>query len=159
MPASLARLFRLRLLLEESSRTEVERRTAFAALIESARQREREGARDNRARALRLICETVADAEQDARQRTLEWSNAEAALWRERQLQPLAQAAARRLAEQRDEFLARRRERWQVESILDAEKMRAKSEQERRTQRDLDDWFSAKQIKIRRESKSRRHQF
>lgn len=159
MPASLARLLRLRLLLEESSRTEVERRTAFAVRIESAQQREREGARDNWARALRLICETVADAEQVARQRTLEWSNAEAALWRERQLQPLAQAAARRLAEGRDEFLVRRTERWQVESILDAVKMRARSEQERRTQRDLDDWFSAKQIKIRRESKTRRDQF
>lgn len=138
---------------------EVERRTAFAARIESVRQLEREGIRSNRARAQRIICETVADAKQATRQRTLEWSNVEAALWRERQLQPLARVAAQRLAEERDEFLARRRERWQVESILDAEKMRARFEQERRTQRDLDDWFSAKQIKVRRESKRRSNQF
>jgi hypothetical protein len=159
VPASLARLLRLRLLLEESSRMEVERRTAFAARIESARWLEREGARNNRARAQRIICEAVADAEQAARERTLEWSNVEAALSRERQLQPVAQAAAQRLVEERNEFLKRRRERWQVESVLDAEKMRARFEQERRTQRDLDDWFSAKQIKVRRESKSRRNQF
>jgi hypothetical protein len=140
---------RLRSLFEESSRMEVERRAALAARIDSAQQQERESIRDSRRRALNAICENGPAAGQ-AQQRTTEWSNAETAAWREQQLRPLAQAAARRVAEGRDEFLERRKERRQVESVLNSEKARTAAEQERRSQRELDDWFGLKQIRQRR---------
>ena len=47
----------------------------------------------------------------------------------------------------REEFFERRKERQQVESVLDAEKARLREEQERRTQRELDDWFGMKQAR------------
>jgi hypothetical protein len=152
MAAPLARLLKLRSLLEESSRMELERRAALAARIDLAQQRERESIWESRERALEKICENGSAIEQ-ARQRTTEWMNAENAAWREQQLQPLVQATARRVAEGREEFFERRKERLQVESVLDAERARLREEQERRTQRELDDWFGMKQIRQRREAR------
>lgn len=148
MAAPLARLLKLRFLVEESSRMELQRRVALAARIESVQQRERESIRESRERALNEICADGSATEQ-AQQRTTEWSNAEAAAWREQQLEPLAQATARRVAEGREEFFERRKERRQVESVLDAQQARKRTEQERRTQRDLDDWFGMKQARQR----------
>jgi len=143
MPGPLTRLLRLRSLLEESSRTELERRAALAARIDRAQQREQQTVRASRAQVVQTIGEDGPATEQ-ALQRTVEWSSAESATWHERQLQSLADAAARRLAEAREEFLERRKERRQVESVLDAERARLQSEQDRHAQRNLDDWFGAK---------------
>ena len=148
MAAPLARLLKLRFLVEESSRMELQRRVALAARIESVQQRERESVRESRERALDKICADDSAIEQ-AQQRTTEWSNAESAAWREQRLEPLAQATARRVAEGREEFFERRKERRQVESVLDAQRARKRTEQERRTQRDLDDWFGMKQARQR----------
>jgi hypothetical protein len=147
MSASLTRLLRLRSLLEDSTRMELERRAAFAARVDGAQQRERQSIRDSRQLALRAICED-GPAEQ-AHARSTEWTSAEAAAWREQQLAPLAEAASRRVAEGRGEFFDRRKERQQVESILDAENTRLLIESERRTQRELDDWFAMKLIRQR----------
>lgn len=152
LAAPLARLLKLRFLVEESSRMELQHRVALAARIESIQQRERESIRESRERALNKICADDPAIEQ-AEQRTTEWSNAESAAWREEQLKPLAQAAARRVAESREEFFERRKERRQVESVLDAQRARLRTEQERRTQRDLDDWFGMKQARQRRAAK------
>lgn len=84
----------------------------------------------------------------------MEWRNAESALGRERQLEPLARAAADRVAEGREEYFARRKERRQVESVLESERARLRIERERRAQRDLDDWFGMKLILERRKSES-----
>lgn len=147
MSASLTRLLRLRSLIEESVRMELERRAAFAARVDGAQQRERQSIRNSRELALKAIWEE-APARQ-ALQRSTEWASAEAAAWREQQLAPLAEAASRRVAEGRGEFFDRRKERQQVESVLDAEKARLRTESERRTQRDLDDWFAMKLIRQR----------
>lgn len=149
MPAALARLLRLRSLLENSSRTELERRAALAARIDRAQELERQTIRASRAQALKTICEGGPAIEQ-SQQRTTEWSSAEAAVWREQQLQPLAAATARRVAEARAEFLERRKERQQAESVLDAERRRLQADQQRRAQRDLDDWFGTKLVRERR---------
>ncbi|MGC2160522.1 MAG: hypothetical protein WA634_01310 [Silvibacterium sp.] len=152
MAASLERLLRLRSLVEETSRMELERRAALAARIDQAQQRERQNSRESRALALQTISNSSPSREQ-AQQRTMEWSNAESSAWREQQLEPLAQATARRVAEGREEFFERRKERRQVESVLDAERTRLRTEQERRTQRELDDWFG---MKLARQSNRRR---
>jgi len=151
MPGTLARLLRLRSLLENSSRMELERRAAVAARIDLAQQRERETIRTSRIQAMETICE--GPAVEHTQQRTVEWTSAESAAWREEQLQPLARTAARRLAAAREEFLDRRKERRQVESVLDAERARLQFEQERRQQRSLDDWFAAKQVRARRKDR------
>lgn len=145
----LLRLLRLRSLLEDSTRMKIERRVALAALIDGACRRERQSLRNSREQALRTICEDVPGPEQ-AQHRTAAWMNAEAAAWRGQQLQPLAHTAQRRVAETREEFLTRRKERQQVESIVEAQRARLKIEQERRIQRELDDWFGMNQVRRRR---------
>jgi len=126
---------------------ELERRAAFAARVEVAQQRERQSIRNSRELALEAICaDSLAE---QARQRSTEWTSAEAAAWRERQLAPLAEAASRRVDEGREEFFERRKERHQLESVLDAEKARLRAETERRAQREFDDWFAMKLIRQR----------
>lgn len=154
MSASLTRLLRLRSLLEDSSRTDLERCAALAASIERAQQRERHTIRESREQALDSLYEDGPAADQ-AEQRTIAWTTAESASWREQHLQPLALAAAHRVGERRAEFLERRKERRQVETILDAEDARLRTEHERQAQRELDDWYGAKQVRQRRQSKGR----
>jgi hypothetical protein len=141
---SLARLLRVRHLLEESSRMELERRAALAARVEELREGERAKIRAGRERALASICGSGPE-EDRLRERSMEWRSAEDAARREQQLEPVSQAAARRVAEGREEFLERRKERRQVERVLEAEQERLREEQERRTQRGLDDWFGMKE--------------
>lgn len=128
---------------------ELERRAALAARIERAQQREQQSIRSSRAQALRAIAADGPELER-AQQRTMEWMNAEASAWREQQLLPLAQAAARLVGDGRQKFFESRKEREQVETVLDAEQARSRAEQERRTQRELDDWFAIKQTGQRR---------
>ncbi|MFZ0663272.1 MAG: hypothetical protein WAM66_11315 [Acidobacteriaceae bacterium] len=149
MLAPLARLLKLRRLLEESGRMELERRAVLATRIEHARERERRIILESRGRALAEICDN-GQAREQAQRRTAEWASAETAGWREQQLEPLARAAKARVAEAREEFFERRKERRQVQSVLEAEQDRLRTEQQRRVQRDLDDWFGMKQIRQNR---------
>lgn len=126
---------------------ELERRAAFAARVEGAQHRERQSIRDSRELALEAIC--GGNPAEQVRQRSTEWTSAEAAGWRERQLAPLAQVASRRVDEGREEFFERRKERSQVKNVLDAEEARLRAETERRVQRELDDWFAMKLIRQR----------
>lgn len=146
MRAQLERLLKLRALVEESSKLELERRAALAARIDRAQERERSSMRESRAEVVKTVVNPCEAAEQ-SRQRTLEWSNVESAAWRERQLHPLAQATARKVEEARAEFFERRKERRQLESVLEAQRVRERVERDRRIQRDLDDWFGMKQIR------------
>lgn len=149
MAGSLARLLKIRYLLEESSRIELERRAALAARVEEVRAGERARIRAGRERALQSICGAGPEDDQ-LRQRALEWRGAENALLREQQLAPISVAAARQVEEGREEFLERRKERRQVEKVLESEQNRARTEQDRKAQRDLDDWFGMKQARAQR---------
>ncbi|HTV04997.1 MAG TPA: hypothetical protein VME86_06475 [Acidobacteriaceae bacterium] len=144
MKHPLKRLLRLRLLVEESSRLELESQAALAAKIDLERQREARMAREGRALAVASICEERSTADQTA-QRSAGWGAAESASQREEKLGTLAQAVERRVVESREDFLERRKERRQVENVLEAAGERARYEQERRVQRELDDWFGMKQ--------------
>lgn len=133
---------------------ELERRAALAARIEGAQEEERRTIRESREAALRKICED-GPAHEQTQQRTTEWSNAENAAWHEQQLEPLARATARRVAEGREEFFERRKERQQVEIVLEAERANLRAEQERKDQRSLDDWFGMKQAREGNRRKNR----
>jgi hypothetical protein len=154
MRGPLARLLRLRTLLEDSSRMELERRAALAARIDGAQQHEQQNIRESRAQALATICE---DSASQARQPAAEWMNVEHAQWRSRRLEPLAQAAAQSALHGQQDYFDRRKERRQVESVLDAERALLTAEQERRAQRELDDWFSIKQVREQQKLKSNPH--
>lgn len=149
MPAPLVRLLKLRRLLEESSRMELERRAALAARIGGAQERERQTIRESRGRALAEICGN-GPAQEQAQRRTAEWASAESAARRGQQLEALAYAAESRVAEAREAFFGHRKERLQVQSVLEAEQARIRIEQDRRMQRELDDWFGMKQIRENR---------
>jgi hypothetical protein len=139
-------LLKLRALVEESSRVELERIAALAARIDQAQERERAVIRESREEVVKTVSKDGEAGEQLC-QRALEWSNVESAAWREQQLYPLARATAKRVEEGRAEFFEKRKERRQVESVLDAQRARMRAEQDRRMQRDLDDWFGMKQIR------------
>ena len=132
---------------------ELERRAALAARVEELREGERARIRAGRERALANICGSGAEEER-LRVRSMEWRSAEDAAKREQQLEPVSQAAARRVAAGREEFLERRKERRQAERVLEAEQERLREEQERRTQRSLDDWFGMKEARRRRDGPS-----
>lgn len=154
MPVSLGRLLKIRRLLEDSSRAELERRVVFAARIERARERDKAAILRSREQALAAIIDEDNSVQEQADRRTLEWSDAENAAARRQQLRTMADAAENRVIEAQVAFLSRRTERRQLESVLDAELERQKREQERRAQRLLDDWFSSKQV---RQRGTRRH--
>lgn len=149
MPVTLGRLLKIRRLLEDSSRAELERRVVFAARIERARERDKAAILRSREQALAAIIEEDNSVQEQADRRTLEWSDAENAAARRQQLRTMADAAENRVIEAQVAFLSRRTERRQLESVLDAELERQKREQERRAQRLLDDWFSGKQVRQR----------
>jgi hypothetical protein len=154
----LVRIFRLRALLEEVSRAELERLAQQASQVERALARERGLTLASRREAFSLIpgvksyqTGSVADtgpADQAVKEK---WIVAEAAgdmaQYRERQLEPLAHAAARRVEAGREEFFARRKERQQVETVLQNEAALRRINQEHRDQRALDDWFAMMQIR------------
>lgn len=155
MKTPLTRLLRLRSLLEESSRMELERRAAIASALELARDRERERARACRERAAETVIQSDVGSEEQmadlARLREAEWRSADVADGCAQRIVPLAQAAERRLAAGREEFLARRKERRQVERVLESAVERARVERERSEQRELDDWFGMRRSRRTRD--------
>lgn len=146
MPAALGRLLKIRRLLEDSTRVELERRVVFAARVERARERDQASIFRIREQALAAIIDEH-NPQESADRRTLEWSDAENATIRRQQLRTIAETAESRVVEARAAFLARRTERRQLESVLDAELELQKRELDRRAQRNLDDWFSLKQVR------------
>jgi hypothetical protein len=155
---SLTRILRLRALLEEVSRVKLENLAQQVARIERARERERDLASAGRREAFSLIAETgVGIASRGGRsgkpaqeERILAEVTVEIAAWRERQMEPLAKAAARRVEAASEEFFLRRKERRQLETLLQDRAALRRIERDRRDQRTLDDWFAATRDRNRR---------
>jgi hypothetical protein len=160
----LARVLRLRALLEEVSRIELEKAAWESLRIERARERENEMAQAAKREAFSLMAEADRQAKNEEggdkanREFTRPVTNeglilAEAAvdmaMWCERRLEPMAHAAMRRVEAGREEFFLKRKERQQVEAVLQDQAARCKVEQERRQQRILDDWFATKHDRSR----------
>ena len=136
MRRSLASILRLRSLLEEESRVRLERAVQQASRIETARMREAE---------ITAACKDAAAAaimdEQGG------WPTAfvdqKIAGLRGEQLELLARAMAAQIWAHHEEFVARRKERQQVETLLRNEAEQRNRELDRREQRAVDDWFGS----------------
>lgn len=147
MPSSLARLLKVRRLLEESSRLELESRVAVAFQIERAQEREKMSIQESRKQVLVTVLNESDPVYERACRRKMELANVEIATARHKRLEPVLEAARSRVSEARAQFLELRTLRGQVESVVASEEARQRTEQERRVQRDLDDWFSSKLLR------------
>jgi len=74
---------------------------------------------------------------------------------RKKKLHALSKIEERRIAEQSLVFHARRKERRQVETVLDQEAMRAEIKRRRTEQRDLDDWYAMSEAQKRKKDSVR----
>lgn len=136
---AMGRLLRIREMEEEQSQTALERAVGEQRRLElakaSAKQRERAGRM--------LLAASTATGELVDRVAGVE--QVRSAQRHEEVLQPRLADAERMVGVQRQEFLAKRVERRQVESVVRKHEAEESVETERRTQRELDDWFLRQQ--------------
>jgi len=135
MNHSLSRLLRLRVLLEDVSRVELEARLQELTQIESALVQSKNIGSAMRQQKFSSIAQSqIAD-----------WLEAQAVGdWVTRELGMLEKMSGNKRAEVIDAqagYLLRRKERRQVESVMEARRSARAIEQSRREQRALDDWF------------------
>lgn len=136
MKHPLTRLLRLRSLLEDVSRIELEARLQEQAQIEHALTHSQEFARAMRQRRFAGI----------AQARSAEWQEAEAVgEWVAREegiFEKASQSKTSEVNAAKAEYLERRKERHQVGSVIEARAAADAIERARREQRELDDWFN-----------------
>jgi flagellar biosynthesis chaperone FliJ len=152
------RLLRLRSLVEEAARTDLERQAMQVARVDRALRREADV-------ALRLHTQSLAsllasggtaatpgriETEAQREERFLAQEEWGAGRLGRSEIQRMAEQEARRLSVRRDEFLARRKERRQVEILLQTEVRRRRVNETRREQREIDDLFAASRARLRR---------
>jgi hypothetical protein len=149
---TLERVLRVRALLEETSRMELEKRVKVLERLENAMASERRSLQESREALFRVLTDVPSadaslmdEALQRGEERIFAEAAGEVARWREQRLMPLVVGEGRKMAGAREEFLERRKERRQVETVLDAVTAREGVERLRREQRDLDAWFSQRQ--------------
>jgi Flagellar FliJ protein len=177
VPAALERLLRVRSLLEDAARTALEREVQAAAQIDRALGRETEAAARLHAQGLvellSLASETqvagkaypLADDGVGSAMAAGTATGLESAAAREKRvlsqeefaageparslLQRVAAQAERRTATIREELLALRKERRQIEILLEGRARQQHTDEARREQRHLDDWFALR-LRMRR---------
>ncbi len=141
MKRNLDRLLRIRDLLEEHSRLELERKAIAVREAEQAAARQGLMAQAARGAALRLLAEA-------APQCTPAWlteiADAELLSWRKTRLLRIAQSRRPAFESAREALLARRLERLQVETLAAAAAKAQESVRARREQRNIDDWFHSR---------------
>jgi flagellar biosynthesis chaperone FliJ len=140
----LNRLLRVRQLEEELSRVELEvavgDRNRMGEELASVAQRQAAGRRD----LVRGIME------RDTAGRAGSVIEVEQARRLQLRMEPRLEAAEDEVARQREEFLARKRDRRQVETLVDEQQRIAREAAGRRAQQMLDDWYGRRsQIKNR----------
>ena len=131
----LARLLKLRVLEEELSRAELEAAVAARNRIEM----EMSAAEGRRVRGRRTFADALGDV--DTAERTGGVMEMEQAKLLRLRIQPRLKAADTEAVRQREEFLARRTSRRQVETLIDNQRQQAGIEAGRRAQQMLDDWY------------------
>jgi hypothetical protein len=161
MSRSLASMLRLRSLLEEESRTKLEKLVRDSSRIEDAQEREEEIASACQNLASSIISEKCGGAAADVGDSATAlriakdvWQVAlvdrEVAHLRQQQLASFARLTASRVEAFREELVERRKERLQVENLLRQDALVRARDRERREQRSLDDWFTAARCRRRR---------
>ena len=136
MKRSLDRLLRIRALLEELSQLELAKRTGEMLRIEKSAER-----LQRLAVAIRVdACTELTSGEATDRWLT-DIADGEILGWNSGRLRALARARQPAVEEARQEMMARRLERRQVECLLASAAEAEKEEQGRRDQKRLDEWF------------------
>jgi hypothetical protein len=133
---ALGRLYRLRSLLEDVSRVELEMRLQELAQIEAGMSFLAEGQKMNRGKSFTGFLQ--AD--------NASWIEAEAlvelAAWQQEMLVPIQEKKATEVEEAKAVLLERRKESRQVESVMESRAAQRAILRNRREQRELDDWFN-----------------
>ncbi|WP_446742349.1 flagellar FliJ family protein [Silvibacterium acidisoli] len=142
MKSPLDRILRLRTLLEDSGRTELERRAQLLRGLEATQRAELDSSAGERKRAFESVAAPGAGHEQAPST----WREAHAAggyaAQRAARLFPAIAAAEQRTAAAREAYLERRKEKRQVATVLEQKQAELQYERARREQAMLDDWFS-----------------
>jgi flagellar biosynthesis chaperone FliJ len=135
---ALVRLLRLRSLLEDVSRLELEMCLHELAQIESGMDELAEGKRENRQHSFLGFSQSENSS----------WIEAEAcielAVWQEQVLAGVREKKEAEVDAAKAAFLERRKETCQVESVVDSRAAQQSIVRSRREQRALDDWFNQK---------------
>ncbi len=142
MSQSLARILRLREQGEEICRLDLKREMLKLKEVESAIRASREESRASRREA---FCALTRNAGEGWLLAEGSWELAE---WKTRSLQPELQQQRQRVEEFRHRFLQCRKEKRQVEQLVEASARAARAEETRRQQSALDAWYE--QAKRRR---------
>jgi hypothetical protein len=140
MKRKLDRVLRIRELLEDLSRLEFEKKITSIRFLETAAERQRQLALSVRADALQML---AGDESAGREPWLMRIADAEILDWKEERLEALAQEGQGAVREAREELLARRLERRQVEALLATAARAEKKGQVRREQNLIDDWFQS----------------
>jgi hypothetical protein len=153
MSRSLARILRLRALVEEESRLRLEKLAHQAHRVENAQRAEQQLAFACRASAFLLITDGGAEKAKVDGGGAARWpaqgswlaalADQNMAALRQEGLRSLAKVATQQLEAGREEMLQLRRERRQMETLVRNEEAMRETELDRRRQRSLDDWYAA----------------
>lgn len=138
MKHRLQRVLRVRAVLEELSRLELEERTAAVQRLERAAEQQQQRADAARAQSLGLLFSEQTDGWQT------QIVDAEILAWKRGRLAALALAGQTAREEARQALLARRLDRRQIAALLDAAEEAGARERGRREQHQLDDWFHSR---------------
>jgi hypothetical protein len=162
MTTAFERILRIRSLLEDASRADLERQAHQVTRVEEALRHEAEAVSqlciEGFVEALN-VSETHATPiesgwiSKEEGRRSLAEIERQIGIQKILQLKTLAQRENQKMFDFRQEFLKRRKERRQIEILVDAQiRMRSGREQSRE-QRALDEWFASTWLRLRRGEK------
>ena len=134
MKHPLRRVLRVRALLEELSKLELERQSGELHRLEKSAAGQRAGSRAARGDALRRLAAGEAEW-------MLEIADAEILAWKSGRLRSQAESRRPEVEAARAEMLERRLERRQVETLVTEAASAEAVEENRREQKRIDDWF------------------
>jgi hypothetical protein len=140
MNRSLGRLLRIRELVEDRARQDLERKNAEMQALEESAVRQQQLARQVRRDAL----QDLSGVESRAEEWRLKIDDAEVTESRVARLGALAHASKPIVDQAREEWMVRRREKRQVEMLHAAAVQKEEKRQIRKDQNRTDDWFQSR---------------
>ena len=138
MSRSLRRVWKVRSLFEQVSRAGVEKQSGWLARVDRAIDAEKRIEQTSHDGWRELL----AGGGEDGEERELAGIAVEIARRNRAKLVPVRERAAQQMDMARELWLVTRRERRQVEAVIEEQAANKRLEDDRRRQRDLDDWFN-----------------
>lgn len=142
MKRGLSRVLRVRALLEELSRAEMEKRAKERNRLLTAAEKQKESRQAARGEATRRLA--AGDPGW-----LIEMADADLLGWRRGRLLQAAEERRPAVEAAREEMLSRRLERRQVETLVAEVAASEEEEQRRREQKQVDDWFQGRRMRTR----------